>query len=195
MHKQLSLEILFLNFCFAVQLGRYQISIFPGDCIKYLMDKDEGCKFVWVSSNHSRYDNLLFDLLKKSFQPHCAYVQASSLFIQVLLLDEITVDLDVLARADLLRFLRKECDEMGATIIYATHIFDGLEDWPTNIVRLCSILNTFYVNVLAQSFIILNVLFIRFMQPMGSCNQQCLWTKSEISKLSLMVSAIHYFET
>ncbi|KAG4394750.1 hypothetical protein AAZX31_20G084300 [Glycine max] len=53
---------------------------------------------------------------------------------KVLLLDEITVDLDVLARADLLRFLRKECDEMGATIIYATHIFDGLEDWPTNIV-------------------------------------------------------------
>ncbi|KAK7356177.1 hypothetical protein VNO80_15444 [Phaseolus coccineus] len=53
---------------------------------------------------------------------------------KVLLLDEITVDLDVLARADLLRFLRKECEERGATIIYATHIFDGLEDWPTNIV-------------------------------------------------------------
>ncbi|KAK2403284.1 ABC transporter I member 20 [Trifolium repens] len=53
---------------------------------------------------------------------------------KVLLLDEITVDLDVLARADLLKFLKKECDERGATIIYATHIFDGLEDWPTNIV-------------------------------------------------------------
>ncbi|XP_010490645.1 PREDICTED: ABC transporter I family member 20-like isoform X1 [Camelina sativa] len=53
---------------------------------------------------------------------------------KVLLLDEITVDLDVLARADLLQFLRKECDERGATIIYATHIFDGLEDWPTHIV-------------------------------------------------------------
>ncbi|KAJ1383519.1 P-loop containing nucleoside triphosphate hydrolase [Sesbania bispinosa] len=53
---------------------------------------------------------------------------------KVLLLDEITVDLDVLARADLLRFLRKECEERGATIIYATHIFDGLEDWPSHIV-------------------------------------------------------------
>ncbi|KAI9071391.1 hypothetical protein K1719_046635 [Acacia pycnantha] len=53
---------------------------------------------------------------------------------KVLLLDEITVDLDVLARADLLSFLRKECVERGATIIYATHIFDGLENWPTNIV-------------------------------------------------------------
>ncbi|KAM7263251.1 hypothetical protein ACFE04_000934 [Oxalis oulophora] len=53
---------------------------------------------------------------------------------KVLLLDEITVDLDVLARADLLNFLRKECEERGATIIYATHIFDGLENWPSHIV-------------------------------------------------------------
>ncbi|KAF3457456.1 hypothetical protein FNV43_RR02114 [Rhamnella rubrinervis] len=50
---------------------------------------------------------------------------------KVLLLDEITVDLDVLARVDLLKFLRKECEERGATIIYATHIFDGLEEWPS----------------------------------------------------------------
>lgn len=53
---------------------------------------------------------------------------------KVLLLDEITVDLDVLARADLLNYLKKECEERGATIIYATHIFDGLENWPTHIV-------------------------------------------------------------
>lgn len=53
---------------------------------------------------------------------------------KVLLLDEITVDLDVLARADLMKFLKKECEERGATIIYATHIFDGLEDWPSHIV-------------------------------------------------------------
>ncbi|KZV47407.1 hypothetical protein F511_07821 [Dorcoceras hygrometricum] len=53
---------------------------------------------------------------------------------KVLLLDEITVDLDVLARSDLLTFLKKECEERGATIIYATHIFDGLEDWPSHIV-------------------------------------------------------------
>lgn len=53
---------------------------------------------------------------------------------KVLLLDEITVDLDVLARADLLKFLRKECEDRGATIIYATHIFDGLADWPSHIV-------------------------------------------------------------
>ncbi|KAH7444234.1 hypothetical protein KP509_02G070700 [Ceratopteris richardii] len=52
---------------------------------------------------------------------------------KVLLLDEITVDLDVLARADLLAFLLSECQNKGATIIYATHIFDGLETWPSHI--------------------------------------------------------------
>lgn len=52
---------------------------------------------------------------------------------QVLLLDEITVDLDVLGRADLMAFLVKECESRGATIVYATHIFDGLDSWPTHV--------------------------------------------------------------
>ncbi|CAN4108943.1 unnamed protein product [Withania somnifera] len=51
---------------------------------------------------------------------------------KVLLLDEIIVDLEVLARADLLKFLSKECEERGATIIYATH--NGLENWPSHII-------------------------------------------------------------
>jgi len=52
----------------------------------------------------------------------------------VLLLDEITVDLDVLGRADLMKFLREECAERNATVVYATHIFDGLESWPSHVV-------------------------------------------------------------
>jgi CCR4-NOT complex subunit CAF16 len=51
----------------------------------------------------------------------------------VLLLDEITVDLDVLGRADLMKFLKEECAERNATVVYATHIFDGLESWPSHI--------------------------------------------------------------
>lgn len=54
----------------------------------------------------------------------------------VLLLDEITVDLDVLGRADLMEFLKEECEQREATIIYATHIFDGLEFWPSHIMYL-----------------------------------------------------------
>eukprot|EP00898_Chlorokybus_atmophyticus_P006723 jgi/Chlat1/7051/Chrsp56S06710 len=52
---------------------------------------------------------------------------------KVLLLDEITVDLDVIGRADLLNYLKKECEERGACVIYATHIFDGIDTWPTHL--------------------------------------------------------------
>ncbi|KAF8401914.1 hypothetical protein HHK36_012865 [Tetracentron sinense] len=52
---------------------------------------------------------------------------------QVLLLDEVTVDLDVVARMDLLDFFKEECNQRGATIVYATHIFDGLETWATDL--------------------------------------------------------------
>ncbi|PHT34513.1 ABC transporter I family member 20 [Capsicum baccatum] len=34
----------------------------------------------------------------------------------------------------LLKFLIKECEERGATITYATHIFSGLENWPSHII-------------------------------------------------------------
>ncbi|CAI5996940.1 unnamed protein product [Closterium sp. NIES-64] len=52
---------------------------------------------------------------------------------QVLLLDEVTVDLDVVARMDLLSFFQEECEERGATVVYATHIFDGLESWASHL--------------------------------------------------------------
>lgn len=52
---------------------------------------------------------------------------------RILLLDEITTSLDVCVRQDLLRWLVKESDERGATIIYATHIFDGLDDWASHL--------------------------------------------------------------
>jgi CCR4-NOT complex subunit CAF16 len=54
----------------------------------------------------------------------------------VLLLDEVTVDLDVQVRADLLAFLSRETETRGATIIYATHIFDGLQEFPTHLVHM-----------------------------------------------------------
>lgn len=53
-----------------------------------------------------------------------------------LLLDEVTVDLDVLVRARLLDFLRKETESRPCTIVYATHIFDGLSDWPTHLAHM-----------------------------------------------------------
>lgn len=61
---------------------------------------------------------------------------ATLLSSQVLLMDEVTVDMDVLGRLELLEFLRQECEERGATIIYATHIFDGLEGWISHVAYL-----------------------------------------------------------
>ena len=52
---------------------------------------------------------------------------------KVLLCDEITVDLDILGRLDLLEFFKEECEVRGATIVYATHIFDGMADWMTHL--------------------------------------------------------------
>ena len=55
---------------------------------------------------------------------------------RVMLLDEVTTDLDLIARADLLQFLREETEERGATILYATHILDAMEEWATHIAYL-----------------------------------------------------------
>ncbi|KAK9761910.1 CCR4-NOT regulatory complex component [Basidiobolus ranarum] len=55
---------------------------------------------------------------------------------KILLLDEVTVDLDVLVRTDLLNFLKWETEQRDATIVYATHIYDGIGNWPTHIARI-----------------------------------------------------------
>ncbi|KAG8218842.1 P-loop containing nucleoside triphosphate hydrolase protein [Butyriboletus roseoflavus] len=54
----------------------------------------------------------------------------------VLLLDEVTVDLDVLVRDELLTFLRDDSIARGATILYATHIYDGLNSFPTHVAHM-----------------------------------------------------------
>ncbi|KAL7008790.1 CCR4-NOT regulatory complex component [Cystobasidiomycetes sp. EMM_F5] len=55
---------------------------------------------------------------------------------EVLLLDEVTVDLDVLVRSNLLSFLKEECQTRGATVLYATHIFDGLDNIPSHVAHI-----------------------------------------------------------
>ena len=52
---------------------------------------------------------------------------------RVLLLDEVTTDLDVIARQDLLAYLREDAEQRGSTILYATHIFDALDSWATHL--------------------------------------------------------------
>jgi len=52
---------------------------------------------------------------------------------KILMLDEVTTSLDVCVRQDLIRWLARETEVRNATIIYATHIFDGLDDWATDV--------------------------------------------------------------
>ena len=82
-----------------------------------LLRIDEGWRMMRVSDGQRRRVQICMGLLK----PY-----------SVLLLDEITVDLDIVGRLDLLEFFEQEGDERGCTIIYATHIFDGIEPWVTH---------------------------------------------------------------
>lgn len=87
----------------------------------HILDIDLKWRMHMVSDGQRRRVQILMALLKP---------------FEVLLLDEVTVDLDVVARADLLEFLKQETESRGATILYATHIFDGLDEWATHLAYL-----------------------------------------------------------
>lgn len=55
---------------------------------------------------------------------------------EILLLDEITVDLDLLSRKNFLDWLRSETERRACTVVYATHILDNLVGWPTYVVHM-----------------------------------------------------------
>lgn len=55
---------------------------------------------------------------------------------RILLLDEITVDLDLLSRHNFLSFLKRETESRDCTIVYATHILDNLAEWPSHLAHM-----------------------------------------------------------
>lgn len=88
------------------------------DALVALLGVDPGWRMHRVSDGQRRRVQLLLGLLRPA---------------RLMLLDEITTDLDVVARLDLLDFLRRETESREATILYATHILDGLESWATHL--------------------------------------------------------------
>ncbi|SCU67684.1 ABC transporter, putative [Trypanosoma equiperdum] len=54
----------------------------------------------------------------------------------IVLLDEATSNLDLDMRHALLSFLYSESVNRGVTVIYVTHIFGGLQEWPTVVMML-----------------------------------------------------------
>ena len=57
---------------------------------------------------------------------------------QLCVIDEFAADLDIFSRTRFFEYLGRECDKYGSAVIYATHIFDGLDDWPTHLHYLCN---------------------------------------------------------
>src|SRR6185295_16903243 len=83
-----------------------------------MLDVDPAWRMHQVSDGQRRRVQLLLDLERT---------------LRVILLDEVTAELDVLARADLLRFLRRESEQRGMTIVYASHVLEGLAAWGTHL--------------------------------------------------------------
>jgi len=91
------------------------------DFLLDILDIDKEWRMHEVSDGERKRVQLLLGLVKP---------------FDILLLDEVTVDLDLIVRQDLLRFLKNETERRGATIVYATHILDGLSSWPTHLAHL-----------------------------------------------------------
>jgi len=66
----------------------------------------------------------------------CQLLEILSVPRSVYFMDEITSDLDVVNREGVLAFLRAECENRGATVVYCSHIFDHLEGWATHLLHL-----------------------------------------------------------
>ena len=62
-----------------------------------------------------------------------AAVTASEEF-EVYILDEVTADLDIVSRERFLEWLKHESETNGITVLYSTHILDGMGDWATRLV-------------------------------------------------------------
>merc|ERR1711865_127897 len=52
---------------------------------------------------------------------------------QVCLIDEFAADLDILSRSHFFDYLSRECATRGASVVYATHIFDQADSWASHL--------------------------------------------------------------
>jgi CCR4-NOT complex subunit CAF16 len=86
-----------------------------------ILDVDPGWRMHQLSDGQRRRVQILLEVERS---------------LRLLLLDEVTADLDVLARADLLRLLREDSEQRRLTVIYASHVLDGLGPFATHLLFL-----------------------------------------------------------
>ncbi|GCF01543.1 CCR4-NOT regulatory complex component [Zygosaccharomyces mellis] len=92
-----------------------------GEFLCNILDIDVNWRMFKLSDGQKRRVQLAMGLLRPC---------------KVLLIDEVTVDLDVVARKRLLKFLEHETMTRKCSVIYATHIFDGLAQWPNQLIHM-----------------------------------------------------------
>ena len=112
---------------------------------EYLLQLEPPCEYICVSFAQKGQDlQELIDIMQINTswrinaisdgqRRRCQLLECLADEKDVYILDEITTDLDLYAREGLLRFLREETEQRGATVFYATHIFDHLADWATHV--------------------------------------------------------------
>jgi CCR4-NOT complex subunit CAF16 len=116
---------------------------FEGVC-PYTMDCAASEMFVkWQETYKERRDELVRVLgIDLKWRMHeCSDGQRKKVRIMIKLLkpfqacfiDEFAADLDILARSRFFDYLARECEERGAAVIYATHIFDQADSWASHI--------------------------------------------------------------
>ena len=87
------------------------------ECLEAL-DIDINWRYHMCSQGEQRRIQLLMALLRP---------------FKVLLLDEVTVDLDVAVRFNFLSWLKRQCEQTNASVVLATHVYDGIDAWATHV--------------------------------------------------------------
>lgn len=116
---------------------------FEGVC-PYTLDSAAGeLMLKWQEQNIERRDELVRVLgINLNWRMHeCSDGQRKKVRIMIKLLrpfklciiDEFAADLDIFSRNRFFNYLTKECEERGASVVYATHIFDQADAWASHI--------------------------------------------------------------
>ncbi len=89
-----------------------------GARLRRVLGVEPGWRMHQVSDGQRRRVQLLLALLEPR---------------RLVLLDEATADLDLIARLDVLALIAEDSARHQTTVLYATHVLEGLERWATHI--------------------------------------------------------------
>jgi CCR4-NOT complex subunit CAF16 len=97
----------------------------------------------WQNENIERRDELVRVLgINLNWRMHeCSDGQRKKVRIMIKLLrpfklciiDEFAADLDIFSRSRFFDYLTRECEKRGASVVYATHIFDQADSWASHV--------------------------------------------------------------